>query len=305
MSFPKPPGFKVILEPATPSVLTPDDLAKQLEAVGLKCSQLTPQTLDSYITEVKQNIPEGEIECYAILAPPEDLGPAQDPAAVQARAEDKAARLEAARAAGKTVHYAEVTGPLVTAATANWEVVESTVDQGALQIIQVRDHFNWLYDHRDTNGFTGIITGPTTYTQYETNETAVKNLFQKVMIEMAAAVVKGLNKSTMEATVTNIINEQVQPSENYHTSGSRVLHLVDGYDSHGQANGIGTLTTEWDLTVEDYKRKSKDGGDKHDTTLIVTAWSVLYTDPDTCCKNYNDVLDHFKIDKSSAPKCYS
>lgn len=306
MPFPPAPGFKIKLDAATPSQLTPDKLKAQLEAVGLSCSQLSPENLQAYIDEVKDNIPKGEIQSYGILAPPEDLGPARDPAEVRAQADAKAARLADIRAAGKTVHYAETTGQLVSAATGDWSVVETTVDQAAMQIIQVWDHFNWLYENRDTNGFTGIVTGPTTYTQYETNEDAVKKLFNKVMIEMAAAVVKGLDKSTLQATVTNIIQEQVKPSTNYSTTGSRVLHLVDGYDPQtGQANGIGTLTVTWTLTVEDYKRKTKHGGDKHESDLTVKAWSVLYTDPDTCCKNYRAVLEHFKIDPTTAPQCLS
>ncbi|MCI5208140.1 MAG: hypothetical protein D3910_04985 [Candidatus Electrothrix sp. ATG2] len=305
MPFPPPPGFKIKLSSAEPSKLTPDDLKDQLEAVGLSCSQLTPEALQSYIDEVKGNIPEGAIQTYAILAPPEDLQGARSLDSIQALTEKKKVKLTAVRNSGGLISVEDAVGKLVKAATGNWEVVESTVDQGALQIIQVRDHFNWLYDNRATNGFTGIITGPKTYSQYETNEDAVKSLFQKVIIEMAAAVVKGVDEASMQATVTNIIQEQVESSQNYSTQGSRVLHLVDGYDSKGEANGIGTLTVEWTLSVANYKKKSKDGGDKHETDLTVTAWSVLYTDPDTCCKNYRSVLTEFNIDPKGAPQCLS
>jgi hypothetical protein len=303
MPFPPAPGFKIGLNKVEASKLLPADLKVQLEAVGLSCSQLTPENLESYITEVKDSLPQGGIQSYAILAPPQDLSSAQSVTDVQAQASAKTARLLALRNSGQTVHYAETVGHLVKAATGDWEVAETTVDQGALQVIQVEDHFDWLLANNATNGFTGITTGPTTYTQYDTTEAAVKSLFNKVVIEMAAAVVKGLEESTMQATLTNIIQEQVQASENYSTTGSRVIHLVDGYNSKGEANGIGTLTVKWTLTVADYKKKTKDGGDKHQTDLTVKAWSVLYADPSTCCKNYKDVLTHFKIDPISAPTC--
>ena len=316
MPFPHAPGFKIKLKPQEPSIMTTDKLKEQLEAVGLNCSQLTEQNLQDYINSVKSEIPQGGLRAYGILAPSRDQGAGlsnnsfgdenpckTDPNSCDCIEKQLSGAALNAIVPENPVHYAETVGQLVDAATPPWAVVESMVDQEAMQVIQVWDHFKWLYDNSDHNGFPGIVTGPKEYTQYDTNAEAVKKLFSSVMIEMAAAVVKGVDESSMQATVTNIVNEQVRKDPNYVQCGSRVLHLVDGYDSEGRANGIGTLTVIWKLSVQDYKKKSKDGGDKHQTSLTVKAWSVLYSDPDICCKNYNDVLKHFNIDPSSAPTC--
>ncbi|NVK17522.1 MAG: hypothetical protein HWE30_02370 [Methylocystaceae bacterium] len=287
MPFPRPKGFKINLTPATPSLLDATSLKKQLENVGLNCSQLTPENLDGYIQNVKEDMPQGTLQAYAILAPKGELEGAvsEEPVADKKRS------------------VQDIIGDLVTAATAEWKEDETIGYQGPLQVIQAWEHYNWLYENRDTNGFTGNISGPTTISQNETNEKAVQKLFSEVLIMMASSVVQGIDTASLQATVSNIVQEQTKDSVNYTSKGSRVIHLVDGYNSKGEANAIGTVTMTWTLTVEDYKRKTKDGGDKHDSSIDVKAWSVMYTDPSTLCANYNAVLDHFDIHDPSNPKC--
>jgi len=84
------------------------------------------------------------------------------------------------------------------------------------------------------------------------------------------------------------------------------MMLVQNYDPNtGYADGIGILSYRWTMTIEDYKRKEKDGGDTHNTYMKVIASSVLYPGlSGIClmCNHYNSVVNHFEID-DQLPNC--
>jgi hypothetical protein len=58
---------------------------------------------------------------------------------------------------------------------------------------------------------------------------------------------------------------------------------------------------QWHLQIQDYKRKSKDGGDTHHTRLEVHSWSVTYSDTTPMCNDYAAVCKQFAISALTCP----
>ncbi|MTJ81252.1 MAG: hypothetical protein F8N37_09565 [Telmatospirillum sp.] len=283
--------FPINLKSTTPSALTPDVLKVQLNAVGLNCNQLTPQFLNTCITNVSSQLPTGAVQSFHILAP--------------VNSPTVAALTGAPRV---MLAVASTNNPqaqtLAQVADANWE--PGTQAQGLntyLAIIVYEDHFKWLYNNRGTTGFTGVIDTPTPTEGDYPNADAIQKLFVQVCLSASATVVKGLDQTTMQAILTNVIQPlQNENLSNFDQSDSRVIMLVENYNpSTGYADGVGVLEVKWRLQIQDYKRKSKDGGDTHHTILTVQSWSVLYSDTTPMCNDYAAVCKQFNIQPLVCP----
>lgn len=290
MPFPKPTQIKVgPLQAATPTLFDAACLKTQLQNIGLSCAQINQTNLNQYITEVLSQVPAGATQSFAIKAPSGDIGPVSDLAA-----------------APGMVALAAAVPSQVTAATGNWTIDPTGDGFGPqLEVIQYPDHFNWLYGNRNTNGFTGVIDNPPTYSGNFPNAQAIQNLFINVCLTASATLVKGLDQATMTAMLSNVIQPLTDNNiSNYNVSDSRTIYLVDNYNQTTQvADGLGVLYISWTLNISDYKRKTKDGGDTHPTSLTIKSGSVLYSDPSTLCRDYNAVIKQFNIDPKTAPAC--
>ncbi|MEQ5777509.1 MULTISPECIES: hypothetical protein [unclassified Thalassospira] len=281
------------LDAATPTPFDKATLKTSLENIGLNCAQLNDKNLDSYITTVKSQLPQGAVQSMAIKAP--HTSPLN-------------ANLKAAAAPVMLFSAANDVPQMTSAATGNWSIPDNNNAEGYgpnLEIIQYKDHFNWLFDNKATNGFTGVKNSPPATQGNYPNAEAIQKLFIQVGLTASSTLVKGLDQPTMLATLSNVIQPLNDSNiANYDVSDSRVIDLVDNYDpATGMADGIGVLTISWHLTIEDYKRKTKDGGDTHATYLKMDAWSVLYSDPGVLCQQYSSVLQHFAINIATAPTC--
>jgi hypothetical protein len=199
---------------------------------------------------------------------------------------------------------------LTDVATANWTINAEGDGYGPqLEVIQYPTHFDWLYDNRASNGFTGVKGDQPAISGNYPNAAAIQKLFVDTALAASATLVKGLDKDAMKAALTNVIAPLSDASLSNYTMPeqgkdrpSMVVFVVDNYDPKTKiADGLGVLYFNWSLSITDYKRKSKDGGDTHPTTLQVNAGSVLYDGPDTLCSNYNAVVTQFKL--SNAPTC--
>ena len=291
------------LTAATPTPFDADALKTQLEAIGLSCAQINKKNLNQYIGEVTSQLPIGQVQAFAIKKPSQKAGVAA------AMVVGKARRLAAAAMdVGAARPLADAAPKMEDSATANWTINANGDGYGPqLEVIQYPDHFNWLYNNRATNGFVGVIDNPPPYKGNYPNAAAIQNLFITVGITASATLVKGIDQDAMKATLTNVI----QPLSNanlsdYNVSDSRAIFLVDNYNSStGWADGLGVLFVSWTLSITDYQRKTKDGGDTHPTTLTVKAGSVLYSDPSVLCADYHSVLKQFNIDPTTAPACIS
>jgi hypothetical protein len=290
MPFPPHRAFPVKLKSTTPSAFDAEALKTQLANVGLSCAQLTTEALNGYIANVNSQLPRGAVQSWGIKAP------RTSPTFAAKYAHLKVDESEGIRT------QAALTSKMEDAATANWEP-DSTA-QGyntQLFVIAFPDHFNWLYDNRGSNQFTGVKVVPAAATGYYPNAQAIQNLFVQMCLAGSSTLVKGLDQSTMQAALSNIISPLNDASlSNYDVSDSRDVLLVDDYDPNtGYAAGVGVLYIGWHLKIQDYKRKTKDGGDTHDTYLQINCASVLYTDVAPLCRDYNAVVQQFGISNPS------
>jgi len=288
-----PSGIKVgALTAATPTPYDDAVLKKQLGAVGLDCAQLTKGFLSQQVEEVTSQLANGSVQAYAIKAP--------------------TSQVSMGRFSASSSAVAETSEPhsLTDVATANWTINAEGDGYGPqLEIIQYPTHFDWLYNNKANNGFTGVKDDqPAISGNYE-NAAAIQKLFITTALAASATLVKGLDKDAMKAALTNVIAPLANANlSNYNmpASGdprpSLVIYLVDNYNtSTKEADGLGVLYFNWSLSISDYKRKTKDGGDTHATTLQVNAGSVLYGDPGPLCSDYNSVVKQFEL--SNAPSC--
>jgi len=283
--------FQIGLNSSTPSPFTTDTLKTQLNAVGLNCNQLTPQFLQGSIDAVNSQLPKGAVQSFGIMAPHSSPSVANTTSSMVRMC-----------SVASTANPAAAT--LVQAADANWE--PGTQAEGfntQLAIIAYEDHFMWLYNNRGTTGFTGVVDSPATTSGNYPNAEAIQNLFVQVCLTASATVVKGLDQSTMQAILTNVIQPLANESlSNFNQTDSRTIMLVENYNEQtGEADGVGVLWVEWTLTIDDYKRKSKDGGDTHKTSLTVKSGSVTYQNPDQLCADYRSVCTQFKIQAQPCP----
>lgn len=291
MPFPPHRAFPIKLKPATPSPLDAAALKSQLKNVGLSCAQLTDQAVNGYIGNVSAQLPNGSVQAWGITAP--HTSPTV--AALNLK-------VKVAEPLGIRTQVA-LTGQMLDTATANWEPSETAQGYNThLFVIAYPTHFSWLYSNRATNQFTGVYALPPATTGYYPNAQAIQNLFVQMCLAASSTLIKGLDQSTMKATLSNIISPLSDASlSNYDVTDSRDILLVDDYDPNsGNAAGIGVLYVGWHLKISDYKRKTKDGGDTHDTYLLISSGSVLYTDPTPLCRDYNAVVKQFGISDPAA-----
>ncbi len=288
MAIPPRKGLNISLKSATPTPFDAATLKRALEIVGLNCAQISDANLTSWITTVNSQLPTGKSQAFAIKMP------------------GNALRVAAAFQAVKDVGSVAARLPLLEhAATGNW-TLDATGGDGygpQLEIIAYPDHFNWLYDNRASNGFTGTKNDPPVVSGNYDNAKAIQDLFISVGLTASSTLVRGLDQDSMRAALTNVIQPLSNASlSNYDDKSSRLFFVVEDYnESTKVAQALGVVFINWELKIEDYKRKTKDGGDTHKTVLTLHAGSVTYSDPATLCGNYKLVVDHYKL--TGAPAC--
>jgi len=255
----------ISLKSATPTPLTVATLKNQLTDIGLTCPASEESKLEQHISSVKAQLPNGMTQAYAIFKP---------------------AAQPAARAFGLVTN-------MEPSSTGNWEPDATGLGYGStLEYIQYQTHFDWLKTNRQT--FTGIEDNPPQYhDKYDTVD-AVKQLFVNVGTDASATLIKGIDKLAIESVLSNAIAPLSDPNaSNYDVSDSRVIFLVENYNSETQeADAVGVLTIEWHLTINDYKEKKKNP--QHETWLTVKSRSVLYSSLDDMNADYMAAYTHFK-----------
>lgn len=255
----------ISLKSATPTPLTVDALKKQLTDIGLTCRDADESKLADHISSVKNQLPSGVVQAYAIFKPATQ--PVKNTFGLLASVE--------------------------TSSTGNWEPDSTGLGYGStLEYIQYETHFDWLKSNRPS--FTGIQDKPPQYHgKYDTVD-AVKKMFINVGTDASATLVKGVDKLAIESVLSNAIAPLSDPNaSNYDVSDSRVIFLVENYNPETQkADAVGVLTIQWHLKINDYKEKKK--SPKHETWLTVKSRSVLYSSIDEMDGDYLAAYTHFK-----------
>ncbi|WP_017663438.1 hypothetical protein [Baaleninema simplex] len=275
----------VQLNSNTPTPLTSEELQKQLNNVGLTCSDTDPKKLKEYINEVKGQLPVGAVQTYGIYAPQQGE---QKSNRVYYRSEFQLEQLAESGYSAEVVYAG-----LAKSSEGNWEPSNTGAGYSTeLSYIQYPEHFDYLYNNKP--GFTGVKDVQPPYTGRYSTVDAIKQLFVQVGTNASSVLVKGLDKDSIESVLSNAIapldDTQVR---DYDKSDNRVIFLVDNYNpGKEECDGIGVLTINWRLVIKDYKKKKE--ALKHDTTLTITARAVLYSDLDSLYSDKAFVESHFK-----------
>jgi hypothetical protein len=285
------------LESCTPTPLDPEQLTTQLNDMGLYCSETRGERLAQNIEEVTTQIGVGPLETFGIYK------------------DEKALTMEkvkSLRSANNSVMALNKNNSTLLAvmleenytkqADGSW--TEGAIGQfsAKLQVLQQIDNYNYL--KQNALDFPYAESPAQTVKQDVTTVQAIKDLFTKTATACTAATVDGINKTTLDATFSNAlvsINESVFDTD-YDTKNNRVITLLLNYDpSTQECDGVGVVTCEWHISVQNYKEKKKNP--RHETVITVSARSMLYQDVNLLNKHYNMVMAMHKgvnclLDKS-------
>ena len=282
------PGISISLQPATPTKMTGADLRRQLLGIGLTCPDTEVPALDKSIAEVRANVRasvqsvaalSGRVSTFGILRPVD-----------QSHVNDKGFAADLAAALSERGLTSDLGDAGVNG---KWTPKDAITQSADLHYIQWPEHFDWL---KTQPNFTGEVT-KNHYEEKVSTLEAVKALFEKIGVDAALALVKGLDFDDVEALMARLIDpldETKLKDPNYHEIGSRVVYLVENYDEKSRyADAIGVMSIEWTLAIQDYK-VSSNSPLLHATTLDVTIRSVLYSDLGVLAKDVLAVETHFK-----------
>ncbi|MEU5442869.1 lectin [Streptomyces griseofuscus] len=146
------------------------------------------------------------------------------------------------------------------------------------------------------------------YTLEGTSADAIKKKYRQLGTNISAAIVEGISKEGIEATLTNQISplqEESFKSNDYDTRKDgvdrEILVCLVRNPSRKTNQGVGILSVTWRLQIKNYK--SKKSATRHDASLDFTMRSILYptvysSGPE---KNMTTVYDQTQDDKKLCP----
>jgi len=266
--------MKINLTKTAPTELTVENLQKQLNNIGLSCKLASKLNLKEYITTVKSELPEGAIQTFGINGP--------------AKSTDGSLCFKSEFDAVNRTYLG-----LEESAVGNWKPDASGIGYSdSLEYIQFSSHFDYLMKNRPS--FTGVKLDQPAYKKKYNTVDGIKSLFVKVGKNASASLIKGLDKDSIEAVLSNAIAPLAKSQvKDYDESDNRVIFLVDNYNpSTQEADGIGVLTINWRLQIKDYKEKKKNL--KHDTNLKIHVRSVVYSSLAALYTDIEFVKSHLK-----------
>lgn len=272
--------MKLKLNKTEPSRLEIEELRKQLNDLGLRCNDTSIESLTLYKSQVMQNLPSTKMQACQI-------------------ARSKNGFSEAAFRAGKLgdtdTPYIDDALQLENIASGEWIWdVSAAGYQMELESIQVPVHFDYLKKNRST--FSGL-TAEQKVNKQLTSVDAIKGLFIQTAETASSTLGKPLNKDSVEAFYTNVIStlNDSDVKTDYEKSDSAILFLTLNYNEDmGECDGVGVINISWTITIKNYQRKTKNGGDYHDTTIDVFCRGAFYSNPDVLEGDYNAVKNAFK-----------
>ncbi len=268
------PPINLALTKTTPTPVEPATLQKQLIDIGLSCELLEHAHLATYIEQVKARLADGSMQSFGIRNGPNG---ANTMAVADLGASDSVFELPASSAA-------------------NW-APEINADNKAyitkFSYLQYKEHFEWLKSTQGTE-FSGLGINTSNYSGIKATVTAIKQQFIQVAYNVSSTLVDGLDKSDMESVLSNVIAPVPDDAKNYAPGPqSKVVYIVDNYNpANKTSDGIGVLTVEYNITINDYKASSNQPL-QHKYTLEISVWALLYYEISKLESDYQAVLAHF------------
>ena len=257
------------LEKDFPSKVTPEELKKELNAIGLTCGETKVENLKRYIDETVNRFPHGQVQGFGIF---DYASPSLD------NRLDKDYSLNS---------ISEVIDNLDNIHS-NWKPSDKTPYRSELATVGFPEHFDYLLNHYI--GFAGTKSSEH-YKKKDTTVDAIKSLFTEIAINISSTLVTDLDRSQLEALFNKII-APVDPGAQDYDSGvvQRNVFLVEDYNDNFCA-AIGVLNVEYHLTIKNYKEKKTA---HKDYDLDVTIRTSLYTEITDLISEDLYIKTHFK-----------
>lgn len=270
---------KIQLESCDPTKLNPEDLTKQLNDIGLHCSETRGKKLEQNIKDVTEAIGIGQLTTFGVYMDSGELK-------VQSIPNNTIIKLRKNNINALNKMLEE---RYPKEAEGLWK--EGSLGQftAKLQVLQHKDNYNYLKGKAQDFPYAEVPL----QTKKSTVSTvdAIKSMFTEAALACTAATVQGIDQPTLEAVFSNAmnaINESVF-EEDYDASNNRVISLLLNYDpTTSECDGVGIVTCEWRLQIRNYKEKKSEI--EHETNLDIESRSVLYTDIETLDKHYGMAL---------------
>lgn len=264
-------GVSIQCTKGTPAQLTKEMVSDKLHHVGLDCEYTTPDAAGKLMNEVCGALEKGNNQSFCILEKPD-----MDAMILCMAKSNQGLTRESFRQFSDS----EIAASWIPSSTALGYTSELT---GVIY----EASYEWLKQH--FIDFAGHETGPVSRTQQDTTLDAIKDFFGATLATLAASIVGNLNVEDMKAVCTRMLPELNGQKETYVDKNSFLIYLLDNYDpDKEEADGIGVIVLDWELTVENY-RKNKKQCPKHDSTVRLCARSVVYDNIDVLEKHYRAV----------------
>lgn len=264
-------GVYVSCTPGTPAQLTREMLSEKLHNVGLNCEYTTPEAAGKLMNEVCGALEKGNNQSFCILEKPDT------DALILCIAKSSQG---IARESLWQCSDSEIASSWIPGSTALGYIAELT---GVIH----EKSYQWLKEN--FIDFAGHETGPVSRTQQDTTVDAIRDFFGDTLATLAASIVGNLDVDDMKAVCTRMLPELHEQQDTYRDKNSFLIFLLENYNpGKEEADGIGVITLDWELTVENY-RKNKKQCPKHDAVIRLSARSVVYDDIQILEKHYRAV----------------
>lgn len=264
---------------ATP--LDPEELTKQLNDLGLHCSETYGEKLKKNIEDVTSKVGLGDLTTFGVYKDGGKIQMEQLPNNVMESIYSK-----------NTLHTL-LDERFSKEADGSWEEGAAGQYTSKLLVLQEIDNYNYLKEN--TKDFPYAEEPEKEIKQQVSTIDAIKEMFLEAATACTAATVQGIDKTTLDATFSNALvglNESAF-EEDYDVTNNRVITLLYNYDHEkGDCDGVGIVTCDWRLRIRNYKEKKKDP--KHETILNISARSLLYEDEKTLDSHYAIVQSRIK-----------
>ncbi len=270
-------GIPIKLDERPATQLNPEELTKQLNALGLYCSETYGEKLKKNIEDVTSRIGLGSLTTFGVY---KDGGKIK----MEQLSDNMLSSIDS-----KNVLETLLYDRFKKAADGSWE--EGPTGQFTSKLLIIQEIDNYTYLKNNAKDFPYAEEPEREIKEQFSTVEAIKQMFTRAATACTAATVQGIDKTTLNATFSNALENlnQSDVEQDYDATGNRVIMLVYNYDPKSRScDGVGVATCNWRLQIRNYKEKKKEP--KHETTLNISARSVLYMDTDTLDKHYAMVL---------------
>ena len=261
--------------------LEAEELTKQLNDLGLYCSETYGEKLKKNIEEVTSRVGLGNLTTFGVYKDGGKVCLEQLPDnALESICSINALDMVLDERFQKT-------------ADGSWEEGAVGKFKPKLLVIQEIDNYKYLKEH--AKDFPYAEEPEKEIKKQASTVEAIKEMFTKAAATCTAATIQGIDKTTLDATFSNALDGLNESAfeKDYDVTNNRVITLLYNYDHEkGECDGVGIVTCDWRLRIRNYKEKKKDP--RHETILNIGARSVLYEDIDTLNAHYAMIMARTK-----------